>query len=643
MPDNYNARLLARGYGARRSGAATPTTSRSSTPSPETNCAPPCADCGQLACLCRPRFFAGQLLSEQDLNRLDAYIRAKNKLHTLQLNGWGVVNGLDVRCEPCDTGVVVGRGYAISPCGDDIIVCCDAPVDVCALIQKCLPPDNTCQPYRGAVAGGCEDMIEDWVLAIRYTETPARGVTALRFGASCSCGASGGSCSCGAKRTSSSYGCKTISGSGAKPCGCGAGSSGSCGCGVAAATTAMPTTSTTAKPRGASPECEPTVICEGYAWDVFRAPLPPSTKRTALDGPLIERMRCCLQPLLDVVSQLPGKPGTDEFGINREKWQLWCCQTKGALIAYLSSGPESNCTLVEELLKFSCPDPTRDTFVSDMQLAFEVLLRILLDAVLACLCAALLPPAPYGTIDDRVPLAVVRVRKKDCRVVEVCNWTPLRKTVLSFPALEYWLSWIPLFGSLGDIIHRLCCTRTEMRGPPDPGGGMMNPMAASRPPGATAAATDSWTAFSHPRESAVLRANPTLSPEAAGDNQTFTTLITDALRRGTTPLDPVAIVGGLFGFDAGAKQTLSSTELANAPHFLLLNEVLRPIATSLANQHAADIQRGAVASAAAGGESTAPGAASTSGTGAETEALKARISALEQAIKHLQATQGKHR
>ncbi len=41
---------------------------------------PECPECGGLECLCRPRFFAGQLLTEQDLNRLESYIVEKNKL-----------------------------------------------------------------------------------------------------------------------------------------------------------------------------------------------------------------------------------------------------------------------------------------------------------------------------------------------------------------------------------------------------------------------------------------------------------------------------------------------------------------------------------------------------------------------------------
>src|ERR1700722_1031417 len=61
----------------------------------------PCPDCGGLDCLCRPRFFAGQLLTEQDLNRLENYIIAKNQLHNRYLVGRGVVCGLELTCSPC--------------------------------------------------------------------------------------------------------------------------------------------------------------------------------------------------------------------------------------------------------------------------------------------------------------------------------------------------------------------------------------------------------------------------------------------------------------------------------------------------------------------------------------------------------------
>src|SRR5262245_14797564 len=90
---------------------------------------PACPACGGLGCLCRPRFFAGQLLTEEDLNRLDHYIVEKNKLRNRYLHGWGVVCGLEVVCHPCEGYVTVRSGYALSPCGDDIVVCQDEQVN----------------------------------------------------------------------------------------------------------------------------------------------------------------------------------------------------------------------------------------------------------------------------------------------------------------------------------------------------------------------------------------------------------------------------------------------------------------------------------------------------------------------------------
>src|SRR5215470_1506790 len=73
----------------------------------------PCPECGGLECLCRPRFFAGQLLTEADLNRLDHYIVAKNRLHNRYLHGWGVACGMEVVCHPCGNLVTVKTGYAL--------------------------------------------------------------------------------------------------------------------------------------------------------------------------------------------------------------------------------------------------------------------------------------------------------------------------------------------------------------------------------------------------------------------------------------------------------------------------------------------------------------------------------------------------
>src|SRR5512134_2547592 len=143
--------------------------------------APACPACGGLECLCRPRFFPGQLLTDEDLNRLQRYIVEKNRLHNRHLHGWGGVCGLEVVCDPCTTSnVVVRTGYALSPCGDDIVVCKDHSVNVCELIQQCRPArDPVCDPPYEQPARDCEGSVEPWVLAICYDERPSRGITAL--------------------------------------------------------------------------------------------------------------------------------------------------------------------------------------------------------------------------------------------------------------------------------------------------------------------------------------------------------------------------------------------------------------------------------------------------------------------------------
>jgi hypothetical protein len=95
-----------------------------------------CAACEPRAFI-RPRFFAGQLLTDEDLALLGDYVVAKNRFHNRALWGPGVVCGLDVNCDPCGDGhVIVQPGYAITCCGDDIVVPCPESVDILALIRE---------------------------------------------------------------------------------------------------------------------------------------------------------------------------------------------------------------------------------------------------------------------------------------------------------------------------------------------------------------------------------------------------------------------------------------------------------------------------------------------------------------------------
>jgi hypothetical protein len=104
---------------------------------------PPCS-CGGQECeacttktMVRPRFFAGQLLTEDDLEALTTYVVTKQRLHARHLHGAGVVCGLEVVCHPCDRGKIqVQPGYALDCCGNDIVVPCVADLDLLAMIRR---------------------------------------------------------------------------------------------------------------------------------------------------------------------------------------------------------------------------------------------------------------------------------------------------------------------------------------------------------------------------------------------------------------------------------------------------------------------------------------------------------------------------
>ena len=61
--------------------------------------------CG-LDCLMQPRFFCGQLLTDQDLTTLRTWTQQKFRLSRYR-DGWGVACGLNVRCDHEKSGHII--------------------------------------------------------------------------------------------------------------------------------------------------------------------------------------------------------------------------------------------------------------------------------------------------------------------------------------------------------------------------------------------------------------------------------------------------------------------------------------------------------------------------------------------------------
>lgn len=116
----------------------------------------------------RPRFFAGQLLTEDDLTLLVEYTTGKTRLHNRTVYGPGVVCGLEVSCEPCGGGAVtVHPGHALDCCGNDIVLSCKEKVDVAALVRE-----QRVSSLGVDCGEPCDDGQRRYGLYVRYEEAP---------------------------------------------------------------------------------------------------------------------------------------------------------------------------------------------------------------------------------------------------------------------------------------------------------------------------------------------------------------------------------------------------------------------------------------------------------------------------------------
>jgi hypothetical protein len=152
---------------------------------PGASCAPGRVAGCEPECLVHPQFFCGQLLTDQDLNDLLAWAKNKFQLSRYRL-GWGVVCGLQVTCDPNDpSAVLVASGYALDPCGNDIVLC---KPDRLSLSEACrLPPTICADPSSGmAKLGGSSDSQGEYLLVdlyVRYKAVPGNPLPALGRGA----------------------------------------------------------------------------------------------------------------------------------------------------------------------------------------------------------------------------------------------------------------------------------------------------------------------------------------------------------------------------------------------------------------------------------------------------------------------------
>ncbi|HTS30415.1 MAG TPA: hypothetical protein VMH81_31300 [Bryobacteraceae bacterium] len=406
---------------------ATTTAGSSKSPAKAKCCCPACTG---LECLDRTRFFAGQLLTEADLNNEQSYWLAKSRLHNRFLHGWGVVCGLQVACSECDGWVTIKAGYAIDPCGNDIIVCTEQPFNVLKAIQACCAPpkQSNCSPVRAAPPAACQDTIQHWCITIQYQEQTSRLVTALKQTQSKTCG-----------------------------CGCGGTSHGGCGCGcggVGAKNGSSKTATAAASTPGA---CEATRIIEGFTLSVCAE--QESSQSAPSQGVQ------CITGVEKILLQAPDFSTTGNWTA-QSAFQA-ACNYLLTVQNLLASSSLVHCTILDTVNGIRivpiASNQKLDEYISSLNVIVTEIKQQLLLAAVDCLCLGLLPPCPPDPCDNRVCLACVSVQNG--KIINVCNYG-CRRQVVTFPALLYWLSLSGLdnvLNLLTAFVERVCCGTLDQR------------------------------------------------------------------------------------------------------------------------------------------------------------------------------------
>jgi hypothetical protein len=444
--------------------AAVPNTAAKTCCCTTTSCCPACAG---LECLDRTRFFSGQLLTEADLNNEQSYVLAKNRLHNRYLFGSGVVCGLQVTCSECEGWVNINPGYAIDPCGNDIIVCAAQSFNVLQAIQACCAPQpaTDCSPLRYRPVANCQDAIQTWCVTIEYQEQQSQMVTPLQPMTS-------GGCSCG---------CSNSNG-----CSCGSAKSKGCGCGNGSSISRSGSSSTAGS---AAAACEATRILEGYQLGICKVPSAstqfqqqPGTQagvftqnvnpgisayQTLQPGTFEYQFFQCYQALYALLLQRPTlKDANGNFLSDAQAYQATCQYLKSVQNAFAATFI-THCNIESALNAIQIPAPPSQSdpqYVQGLEQKIKIIAEIILAAVLDCLCSSLLPPCPGAVCDNRLILACVTVQNG--KITNICHFGGGRKQVVTFPALFYWLS---IFGfdkavtALGHFLELLCCGEEEQR------------------------------------------------------------------------------------------------------------------------------------------------------------------------------------
>jgi len=196
-------------------------------------------------------------------------------------------------------------------------------------------------------------------------------------------------------------------------------------------------------PARALPQCEPTLTCEGYRFELRKAP----DETTRNFGPFVNRFNECLSEGNKLQKQIDGLTASSQPS------QVQAIKT--ALINLANHHSIVNCDLIKRISDISSTGPINEVKQALSAINFEL--------AFACVCSALLPPCAPPEEENCIALATVTLNcRQGCNVVKICN-VENRRQLVTLPALKYWFEGLLVALRLGDTLRNFCCRAREFQ------------------------------------------------------------------------------------------------------------------------------------------------------------------------------------
>lgn len=196
--------------------------------------------------------------------------------------------------------------------------------------------------------------------------------------------------------------------------------------------------------------CEPSRIRESFRFELVEKKVDRQPNFIP-DESFLGQVRKCATDFLAVGKILnSAAQAENELASNPNALDTSFYQFRSYVLEFYNQEPKIRCNLIDKIVEIETQYKTAST-PQEKYNAAVIMLVLLLQLLIDCICNALLVPCAECDEEEGVILACLTIRGH--KIEKICN--TVRKQLITGPSLRYWLQ--PLFNIVKRILELGCC------------------------------------------------------------------------------------------------------------------------------------------------------------------------------------------